>query len=124
MAQGSGIATTPRQAIRGPALTFKGDPFKEGLDDTLVYESDAIDRAGDDRHRHLRQREQLRDAAADGRQQSRMKKRIVTFGEEEGVIAWLRERAGWPAQGKAVHLYSGLLETGYRMGELKELPWL
>lgn len=41
------IALTPTQAIatkaiRGPALTFTGDPFKDGLEATLVYESDAI----------------------------------------------------------------------------------
>lgn len=29
-------------AIRGPALTYTGDPFKEGLEHTMVYESDAI----------------------------------------------------------------------------------
>jgi guanine deaminase len=29
-------------AIRGPALTFTGDPFQQGLEDTLVYEPDAI----------------------------------------------------------------------------------
>ncbi len=32
----------PTGAIRGPALTFRGDPFKDGLDDTMVYEADAI----------------------------------------------------------------------------------
>jgi guanine deaminase len=30
------------QALRGPALTFTGDPFQEGLDATLRYEPDAI----------------------------------------------------------------------------------
>ncbi len=39
MASGQGVPTT---AIRGPALTFTGDPFKDGLDHTMVYESDAI----------------------------------------------------------------------------------
>jgi guanine deaminase len=29
-------------AIRGPVLTYTGDPFKSGLDHTMVYESDAI----------------------------------------------------------------------------------
>ena len=38
---------TPRfhsqtSAIRGPALTYTGDPFTDGLDHTMVYESDAI----------------------------------------------------------------------------------
>jgi guanine deaminase len=38
-------ATAPKAAvtaIRGPALTFTGDPFQEGLEHTLVYEPDAI----------------------------------------------------------------------------------
>lgn len=34
--------TIPTVAIRGPALTFSGDPFKDGLEATMVYESDAI----------------------------------------------------------------------------------
>ena len=29
-------------AIRGPVLTYTGDPFKSGLESTMVYESDAI----------------------------------------------------------------------------------
>lgn len=33
---------TPHHAIRGPVLTFKGDPFKDGLESTMVYEPDAI----------------------------------------------------------------------------------
>ena len=32
----------PTNAIRGPALTFTGDPFKQGLESTMRYESDAI----------------------------------------------------------------------------------
>jgi guanine deaminase len=32
----------PTKAIRGPVLTFKGDPFKDGLENTMVYEPDAI----------------------------------------------------------------------------------
>jgi guanine deaminase len=38
---------TPRNAIRGPVLTFTGDPFKDGLDSTMVYEPDAIVAFGD-----------------------------------------------------------------------------
>lgn len=38
---------TPSGAIRGPTLTFKGDPFKDGIDATMVYESDAIVAFGD-----------------------------------------------------------------------------
>lgn len=37
--QGTKISRT---AIRGPVLTFKGDPFKEGLEATMIYEPDAI----------------------------------------------------------------------------------
>jgi len=29
-------------AVRGPVLTYTGDPFKSGLAQTMVYESDAI----------------------------------------------------------------------------------
>ena len=32
----------PTTAIRGPVLTFTGDPFQRGLEHTMVYESDAI----------------------------------------------------------------------------------
>lgn len=35
-------AGTAHHAIRGPVLTFQGDPFKDGLEKTMVYESDAI----------------------------------------------------------------------------------
>ena len=37
----------PRSAIRGPALTFTGDPFKDGLEKTMRYETDAIVAFGD-----------------------------------------------------------------------------
>lgn len=40
-------SVTPTDAIRGPVLTFTGDPFKEGLEHTMVYESDAIVAFGD-----------------------------------------------------------------------------
>ena len=29
-------------AIRGPVLTYTGDPFKNGLESTMVHEPDAI----------------------------------------------------------------------------------
>jgi len=32
----------PTEAIRGPVLTFTGDPFKDGLEHTMVYEPDGI----------------------------------------------------------------------------------
>jgi guanine deaminase len=44
---------TPTQAIRGPVLTFKGDPFKDGVEDTMVYESDAIVAFGDGKVTHF-----------------------------------------------------------------------
>jgi guanine deaminase len=34
--------TPPTAAIRGPVLTFAGDPFRQGLERTMIYESDAI----------------------------------------------------------------------------------
>lgn len=37
----------PTKVIRGPALTFTGDPFKDGLKDTMRYETDAIVAMGD-----------------------------------------------------------------------------
>jgi len=41
------IAGHTTAAIRGPVLTFKGDPFKVGLEHAMVYESDAIVAFGD-----------------------------------------------------------------------------
>jgi guanine deaminase len=36
-------ATSSRPtAVRGPVLTFTGDPFRDGLDETMVHEPDAI----------------------------------------------------------------------------------
>src|ERR1700674_2618477 len=40
-------------AIRGPALTYTGDPFKEGLEHTMVYESDAIVAMADGKITHF-----------------------------------------------------------------------
>jgi guanine deaminase len=43
MSANSTTATTvPTAAIRGPVLTFTDDPFKHGLEHTMVHESDAI----------------------------------------------------------------------------------
>jgi guanine deaminase len=44
---------TPRNAIRGPVLTFKGDPFKDGLENTMIYEPDAIVAFGDGHITHF-----------------------------------------------------------------------
>ncbi|MGB7257155.1 MAG: guanine deaminase [Pseudolabrys sp.] len=50
------MATSSRStvtAIRGPALTYTGDPFKNGLDHTMVYESDAIVAMADGKIKHF-----------------------------------------------------------------------
>lgn len=41
-APGTTDRVTGTLAIRGPVLTYAGDPFRHGLDDTLRYEPDAI----------------------------------------------------------------------------------
>ena len=46
MSNGSG-------AIRGPVLTYTGDPFKSGLEHTMVYESDAVVAMADGRITHF-----------------------------------------------------------------------
>ncbi len=38
----AGGGPVPSAAIRGPVLTFRGDPFKDGLESVMVYETDAI----------------------------------------------------------------------------------
>jgi len=50
----------PSGAIRGPALTFTGDPFRDGLEDTMVYESDAIVAFGDGKITHFGPAAQVR----------------------------------------------------------------
>ena len=40
--QDAGLPLTPTAAIRGRVVTFTGDPFEKGLQDTMVYETDAI----------------------------------------------------------------------------------
>jgi len=40
-------------AIRGPVLTYTGDPFRDGLDRTMVYESDAVVAMADGRITHF-----------------------------------------------------------------------
>lgn len=40
-------------ALRGPALTFSGDPFRDGLDRTMVHEPDAIVAMQDGRITHF-----------------------------------------------------------------------
>jgi guanine deaminase len=54
------MTTTPTTAIRGPAITFKGDPFQDGLDATMVYESDAIVAFGDGVVTHFGPADQIR----------------------------------------------------------------
>jgi guanine deaminase len=40
-------------AVRGPVLTFTGDPFRDGLDSTMVHEPDAIVAMADGRITHF-----------------------------------------------------------------------
>ena len=40
-------------AVRGPALTFTGDPFRDGLDATMVHEPDAIVAMADGKIAHF-----------------------------------------------------------------------
>jgi guanine deaminase len=50
----SAHAASPRlTAVRGPALTFRGDPFRDGLATTMVYEPDAIVAMQDGLIRHF-----------------------------------------------------------------------
>ncbi|MGO4521336.1 guanine deaminase [Dyella sp. 2RAF44] len=49
----STVQSVPTSAIRGPTLTFKGDPFQDGLESTMVYESDAIVAFGGGRITHF-----------------------------------------------------------------------
>ena len=40
-------------ALRGPVLTYSGDPFQSGLEDTMVHESDAVVAMADGRITHF-----------------------------------------------------------------------
>src|SRR5258707_2363138 len=40
-------------AVRGPVLTFTGDPFRDGLERTMVHEPDAIVAMADGRITHF-----------------------------------------------------------------------
>jgi guanine deaminase len=53
-------------AIRGPALTYSGDPFLEGLEATLRYESDAIIAMKDGRITHFGEASRVREALPPG----------------------------------------------------------
>lgn len=46
-------STVPTRAIRGPALTFRGDPFVDGVEAAMVYEPDAIVAFGEGRITHF-----------------------------------------------------------------------
>lgn len=50
----------PQKAIRGQALTFTGDPFKDGIEHTMVYESDAIVAFGDGVITHFGQADKIK----------------------------------------------------------------
>ena len=53
---------SPRKAtaIRGPVLTYTGDPFKNGLEHTMVYESDAIVAMADGKITHFGPADRIR----------------------------------------------------------------
>ena len=53
-------------AIRGPAQTYTGDPFLEGLDATMRYESDAIIAMQDGKITHFGPAREVRDALPPG----------------------------------------------------------
>src|SRR5687767_3880326 len=59
-------STTPTDAIRGPTLTFKGDPFKDGVEATMVYESDAIVAFADGKITHFGPADTVKDALPPG----------------------------------------------------------
>src|SRR4029077_20925735 len=50
---GEGSMSAKSTAIRGPVLTYTGDPFKSGLEHTMVYESDAIVAMADGKITHF-----------------------------------------------------------------------
>jgi len=52
---------TPAHAIRGPVLTYTGDPFKDGLEHTMVYESDAIVAIADGKITHFGPASEIKD---------------------------------------------------------------
>lgn len=56
----------PDAAIRGPALTFSGDPFANGVDDTIIYESDAIVAFGDGVITHFGPADSVKDSLPAG----------------------------------------------------------
>ena len=47
------VPVPPDAAIRGPAITFTGDPFQDGIESTMVHESDAIVAFGGGRITHF-----------------------------------------------------------------------
>lgn len=59
-ASSSETSTVPSHAIRGPALTFKGDPFRDGLEGTMVHETDAIVAFGDGHITHFGPADRMR----------------------------------------------------------------
>jgi guanine deaminase len=49
----AGLAPASMSAIRGPALAYSGDPWQDGLEETLRYEPDAIIAMADGRITHF-----------------------------------------------------------------------
>ena len=54
------VASGKVTAIRGPVLTYTGDPFKSGLEHTMVYESDAIVAMADGKITHFGPADRIR----------------------------------------------------------------
>jgi guanine deaminase len=67
-------------AIRGPVLTFTGDPFEKGLDHTMVYESDAVVVMAKGRITHFGPADQLLGKLPEGTQ-------VTNYGKDSLISA-------------------------------------
>jgi guanine deaminase len=47
------VTSSRPTALRGPVLTYTGDPFRDGLDKTMVHEPDAIVAMADGKVTHF-----------------------------------------------------------------------
>lgn len=67
-------------AIRGPMLTYTGDPFQQGLESTMVYESDAIVAMADGKVLHAGPASRVRRRLSPGT-------RITDHGRDSLILA-------------------------------------
>jgi guanine deaminase len=67
-------------AIRGPVLTYTGDPFKNGLEHTMVHESDAIVAMANGRITHFGPAERIRSQLPPGTE-------IKNYGKDSLISA-------------------------------------